>query len=412
MFPGCVNVGSSVLLLALLLDTLLSGCAVTVANTQDPASVYSAIDAKVGKVFPADVRDAKIDQSHFGEPVDIGTISVERFSRAFDDLFRETEELRESSLVQDSSAFDAIITLERVIGSFKHCASPGSTDYASVFYRVCLYEPEADYIGCWQTHQSRTDKHNHLICPWVTANCVGSLLDDAVRIAIADILVQVKSDASVQAWADRVGQNSNSEEAIQAALASEPKGSNCQDDSTCIALVWWEGDTDDTDDEFASDIESCLARGLEKRLPGRTVYRREQIRELLYPLIEPSTIPRTEDEFAEILMRTQVHLRLEREGIRYVVAFNGGTTIGEEKGIGACGYNGCLGFGWWGKETFLSAKLWDIKEVGEAEKIDAGDRGTTVIPIFILPIPIPAATQADACRELASRIAESISSGH
>jgi hypothetical protein len=63
-----------------------------------------------------------------------------------------------------------------------------------------------------------------------------------------------------------------------------------------------------------------------------------------------------------------------------------------------------LGLAYGDRETSLAANLWDLQEGQAAGSAEAAKQGTTVVPAFILPIPLIARTESPACQDLANLI--------
>lgn len=182
--------------------------------------------------------------------------------------------------------------------------------------------------------------------------------------------------------------------------------------AVAVGIVWWPADPERATEAMGSDIEDCLAARIREIAPEIAMTRQRVIRDALFPLLEPATQPATEAEFAALLAREDVRARLVRRGLQYLVVFSGGTRKAAPGGFVLCGAGygggGCLGFSWRGETTALDAALWSLDSGIELGHADATVEGTSVIPAFGLPVPIPARTQAHACRELGSRIAEVI----
>jgi hypothetical protein len=183
-------------------------------------------------------------------------------------------------------------------------------------------------------------------------------------------------------------------------------------EAVAIGIVWWPADPDDAMAALGSEIEDCLIARIEEVAPEIAVTRQHAIRDMLFPLLEPSTQPTTEADFAALLARADVRARLARRGLAYLVAFSGGTRRDAPGGFILCGAGygggGCLGFAWRGETTALDAALWSLDSGTEFGHEEAMVEVTSVLPAFGLPVPIPARTQAQACRELGGRIARTI----
>ena len=182
-----------------------------------------------------------------------------------------------------------------------------------------------------------------------------------------------------------------------------------------IGLLWWPADPSKAMYSFSNSIDKCLTRQFHQALPNVPVIGHDVVQDMLYPLMEPGTQPDTELEFAELLRRDDVRARLAGKGLRYLVAFSGSTHTDDWNGGIYCfagyGGGGCLGFAWASKETALDAVLWDLQAPGGAKHATGGDTGTSMVPAFVLPIPLLASTQGDACRELGKHIVSAIEEG-
>jgi hypothetical protein len=72
------------------------------------------------------------------------------------------------------------------------------------------------------------------------------------------------------------------------------------------------------------------------------------------------------------------------------------------------GGGGCLGFSWRGETSVLDAALWSLGDGVKLGHESAVAKGKSVMPAFVLPVPIPARTHAEACSELGGQIARAI----
>jgi hypothetical protein len=182
--------------------------------------------------------------------------------------------------------------------------------------------------------------------------------------------------------------------------------------SIAVGIVGWPLDRADTLYALAGEIESCLTARIREVAPEVTVAPQRAVRDALFPLLEPATQPQDEASFAKLLARDDVRARLSARGLRYLVAFTGGTRRDNWDGGILCGAGmgggGCLGFMWRGEHTTLDAALWSIDGSAPVRREAARTEGTSVVPAFLLPIPLMAQTQSAACAELGERIAAAI----
>lgn len=179
-----------------------------------------------------------------------------------------------------------------------------------------------------------------------------------------------------------------------------------------VGLVGWPLDPADALHALTSELETCLAEHIRATAPEVAVVTQREVRDALFPLLEPATQPETEAAFAAMLARDDVRARLQAHDLGYLVAYAGGTRKEEWSGAILCGAGygggGCLGFAWRGETTRIDAALWtlDGKPLVRVEPSEA--RATSIMPAFGLPVPIIANSSREACHALGTRIAAAI----
>lgn len=179
-----------------------------------------------------------------------------------------------------------------------------------------------------------------------------------------------------------------------------------------VGLLGWPSHPAKPMHALASEIEECLTRSIQEHAPELVIISQRAILDALFPLIEPSTEPATEEAFGNLLAREDVRARLHLRRIDYLLAFSGGTQTAPFEGAILCGagYGGgcCLGFAWRGETTSLSAALWMLNGRGPVARESAEAKGTTVIPAFVIPVPFMAHTLGEACSALGERVVSDI----
>lgn len=128
----------------------------------------------------------------------------------------------------------------------------------------------------------------------------------------------------------------------------------------------------------------------------------------LYPWLEPSTAPANGDGLGVLLARPGVAQRVSDMGVRYVVWVEGATRKTDGGGSIACGAGpggaGCLGLGWWEKQSDYQATVWDMENGVDAGTVTTDVKGTSVMIGAIAPIPIITPVQSTACDRLARQL--------
>lgn len=138
------------------------------------------------------------------------------------------------------------------------------------------------------------------------------------------------------------------------------------------------------------------------------IYGEQEFTDALFPWFEPSTAPATAAGLKGLVERPGVAERLAQIGVRYVVWLDGSTQKTDGGGSIACGAGpggaGCLGVGWWEKQSDYVASVWDMQTASELGTVSAEVSGTSVLIGAIAPIPIITPVQRAACDRLSEQL--------
>lgn len=138
------------------------------------------------------------------------------------------------------------------------------------------------------------------------------------------------------------------------------------------------------------------------------IYADNQFVDALYPWLEPSTAPANAQGFSAFLSRPGVSQRVTEMGVRYIVWVDGVTQKTDGGGSIACaagpGGAGCLGLGWWEKQSDYEATVWDLRHGVSAGTVTTDVKGTSVMIGAIAPIPLISPVQSTACDRLAGQL--------
>jgi hypothetical protein len=94
--------------------------------------------------------------------------------------------------------------------------------------------------------------------------------------------------------------------------------------------------------------------------------------------------------------------------VRYIVWVDGATRQTDSGGsitctIGPAG-GGCIGFGWWEKESDYEAIVWDLNSAKTAGSVSTNVTGTSALVGVLVPLPFIARVQGTACDRLAGQL--------
>lgn len=162
------------------------------------------------------------------------------------------------------------------------------------------------------------------------------------------------------------------------------------------------------DRESEESFNRCVADSLRsRRLP---VYAEQKFIDAMFPWLEPRTAPLSSDALAALLEEPVIAERVRSTGVRFMVWVDGQTDKVDSGGSMGCTISpaggGCLGFGWWEKESKYEVAVWDIENRSPVGKVSVNASGTSYMPALIIPIPMIARTEAAACDGVAGQIGE------
>ena len=157
------------------------------------------------------------------------------------------------------------------------------------------------------------------------------------------------------------------------------------------------------EDEFMD----CVGANLGGR-NGLSVHDNNDFVDQMFPWFEPSTAPGKAEAVSALLARPGVAEQVTKTGVRYVVWLDGSTRKTDGGGSLACGAApggaGCIGFGWWQKESAYEATIWDLKQAKSAGSVGTNVTGTSAIVGAIVPLPFIARVQATACNRMSGQL--------
>ena len=159
-----------------------------------------------------------------------------------------------------------------------------------------------------------------------------------------------------------------------------------------------------TEDGFTDCVGDDLAGG---KTPFK-VQDNDEFVDQLFPWFEPSTAPTRPEGLATLISKPRVAEQIARTGVRYVVWFDGVTRKTDGGGSIACGAGpggaGCIGFGWWEKESDYVATVWDLQETRSAGTVSTNVTGTSALVGAVVPLPFIARVQGTACNRMAAQL--------
>jgi len=128
----------------------------------------------------------------------------------------------------------------------------------------------------------------------------------------------------------------------------------------------------------------------------------------MFPWLEPSTAPQRPEGVTKLLAKDVVAQRILESGVRYLIWVDGATKQTDSGGSITCTLGpaggGCIGFGWWEKESDYQAIVWDLNTARTAGSVSTNVTGTSALVGVLVPLPFIARVQGTACDRLADQL--------
>jgi len=160
------------------------------------------------------------------------------------------------------------------------------------------------------------------------------------------------------------------------------------------------------DYETEPDLISCVS----KMISGGNiqVIGEQEFVDQLYPWFEPRMAPMRVNRLSLYKAKPQVDEKIQSMNIRYMVWVDGNTRTTSKSGSIGCavgvGGGGCFGFGSWHEKSDYEASIWDYKNHKLMGKISADAEGTSYMPAVVVPVPLLARVQSNACKGLGKQL--------
>lgn len=173
-------------------------------------------------------------------------------------------------------------------------------------------------------------------------------------------------------------------------------------DESIVVLGRRHSASHETEEDFISCVGRTLGQSELKVIPEQAFV------DTMYPYFETSTAPMDVRNLDKLMQIPAIAAKFEGLKVRYFVWIDGATERTDSTGSVACavgpGGGGCFGFAYWEDEANYEASIWDFKELALSGKINAETKGTSFMPAVIIPIPMLARVQANACKSLSNQL--------
>ncbi len=160
--------------------------------------------------------------------------------------------------------------------------------------------------------------------------------------------------------------------------------------------------------ETEASLISCLAGKLRNGTQSVNIIPQAEFVDAFYPWFEARTAPLHPNKLKRVLDLPQVAKQIEKLNIRYFVWVEGSTERTGGSGSLSCsvgpGGGGCFGFSTWEDTSDYETTIWDVTSFKEVGRVSTDAVGTSYMPAFIVPVPLLAQVQGDACNGMGKQL--------
>lgn len=167
--------------------------------------------------------------------------------------------------------------------------------------------------------------------------------------------------------------------------------------------------------ETESSFVQCVANVVGSGSNGIQVVPEQEFLDAMFPFFEPRTAPMRTGHLKELMTLEVASQRMTEYGVEYIVWLDGLTQRSGQAGSISCtigpGGGGCFGFGTWQDDSNFEAEIWDMDTLETVGSISTDSNGQSYMPALVVPIPLIARVEANACSGLGNQLKEFINGG-
>ena len=164
--------------------------------------------------------------------------------------------------------------------------------------------------------------------------------------------------------------------------------------------------------ETEGDFVQCVANIVQSGNDGITVVPEQAFLDAMFPFFEPRTAPMRTAHLKQLMEIDQAKQRMSEYGVKYIVWLDGLTQRSQQAGTIYCtigpGGGGCFGFGTWQDDSNFEAEVWDLDTLESVGSISTDAIGQSYMPALVVPIPLIARVEANACNGLGNQLKQFI----
>ena len=163
-----------------------------------------------------------------------------------------------------------------------------------------------------------------------------------------------------------------------------------------------------SDYETRAEFVDCVGERMTTGNDALSVIPEKQFVDAMFPWFEPRTAPLRTRDLERLMSEPVVAEKMAEFGVRYMVWLDGFTETSGRTGKISCtvgpGGAGCFGFGSWEDDSTFDARVWDVASLQNVGTISTDATGQSYVPALVIPIPLIARVEANACIRLADQL--------
>jgi len=163
-----------------------------------------------------------------------------------------------------------------------------------------------------------------------------------------------------------------------------------------------------SDYETRAEFVDCVGERMTTGNDALSVIPEKQFVDAMFPWFEPRTAPLRTRDLERLMSEPVVADKMAEFGVRYMVWLDGFTETSGRTGTISCtvgpGGAGCFGFGSWEDDSTFDARVWDVASLQNVGTISTDATGQSYVPALVIPIPLIARVEANACIRLGDQL--------
>ena len=160
--------------------------------------------------------------------------------------------------------------------------------------------------------------------------------------------------------------------------------------------------------ETEEGFVECVADVVSSGKDGINVVPEREFLDGMFPFFEPRTAPMRTNHLQAVLGEDIAVEKLENFGVEYIVWLDGKTETVDSAGTLSCtagpGGAGCFGFATWENDSKFEAEIWHLDTQTAVGSISTDANGQSYMPAIVVPIPLIARVEANACSGMGGQL--------